>query len=253
MSSRPRGVGDGGVEGEPVYDGRGTESFRLRTTKRRRNTPRAPVDTEVSRAASSGVARDGDAGAFFAFGEHLEQQFRAAAIEFEISEFVEAEQVDAAVAGYGFGQVLVVGGLDELVDQRGGGDVADLEPGLRGGGPEPDEQVGLPVSSTINRPSSDPRCSVAYSRRSARIPSSSQTAFRSRCCNRAGLLCPTYSAIVQQFLVARSATRPRNRSRAVRRGSTRVNRAPTRTIRSSRCACRRAASPLPPAATAGSY
>jgi hypothetical protein len=39
--------------------------------------------------------------------------------------------------------VLVVGGLDELVDQRGGGDVADLEPGLRGGGPQPDEQVGL--------------------------------------------------------------------------------------------------------------
>jgi HAE1 family hydrophobic/amphiphilic exporter-1 len=38
--------------------------------------------------------------------------------------FVEAEQFEAAVAGDGLGQGAVVGGLDELVDERGGGGVA---------------------------------------------------------------------------------------------------------------------------------
>ena len=60
-----------------------------------------------------------------AFGEDLEQQLGAAAVELEVAQLVQAEQVDAAVAGDGAGQGLVVGGLDELVDQRGRGDVAD--------------------------------------------------------------------------------------------------------------------------------
>lgn len=85
--AQPEGLGagldDGGVEGEPVYDGRAEPG----------------VGEGTGPFAERGVARDGDAGAFFAFGEHLEQQFRAAAIEFEISEFVEAENSISAATG----------------------------------------------------------------------------------------------------------------------------------------------------------
>src|ERR1700722_16856596 len=90
-----------------------------------------------------GVGRDGDGGAFLAFGEDLEQQFGAAPVQLEVAQLIEAEQVDAAVAGDGAGQGLVVGGLDELVDQRGGGDVPDPVAVLGGGGAQPDEQGGL--------------------------------------------------------------------------------------------------------------
>ena len=71
------------------------------------------------------VGGDRDGGLLLPFGEDLEQQFGAAAVEFHVAEFVEAEQIDAAVAGDGPGQLLVVGGLDELVDQLGGQGVAD--------------------------------------------------------------------------------------------------------------------------------
>ena len=59
------------------------------------------------------------------FGEDLEEQLGAAPVEFHVAELVDAEQVDAAVAGDGLGQLRVVGGLDELVDQLGGQGVAD--------------------------------------------------------------------------------------------------------------------------------
>lgn len=36
---------------------------------------------------------------FLAFGEDLEEQFSAAAVEFHVAELVDAEQVDTAVAG----------------------------------------------------------------------------------------------------------------------------------------------------------
>ena len=91
-----------------------------------------------------GVGGDRDRGAFLAFGEHLEQQLSAAPVELEVAQFVEAEQVDPAVAGDGAGEVFVVGGLDEFVDQGGSGDVADPVAGLGGGDPQPDQQVRLP-------------------------------------------------------------------------------------------------------------
>ena len=43
----------------------------------------------------------------------------------DVSQFVEAEQVRAAVAGDDAGQGSFVGGFDEFVDQLRGGDVAD--------------------------------------------------------------------------------------------------------------------------------
>jgi hypothetical protein len=46
----------------------------------------------------------------------LEQQLRAAAVQREVAELVEAEQVDPAVAGDDLGQLPFVGGLGEFVD-----------------------------------------------------------------------------------------------------------------------------------------
>ena len=71
------------------------------------------------------VGGDGDAGFLLALGQDLEQQLGAAAVEFHVAELVDAEQVDAAVAGDGLGELPVVGGLDELVGELGGQGVAD--------------------------------------------------------------------------------------------------------------------------------
>lgn len=42
------------------------------------------------------------------FSEYLEEQFRAAPVEFHITEFIDHEQVDPAVAGDGPGEVLLI-------------------------------------------------------------------------------------------------------------------------------------------------
>ncbi|MBP2371658.1 hypothetical protein JOF36_007431 [Pseudonocardia parietis] len=86
---------------------------------------------------------DGDGVGLLALGEHLEQQFGAAAVEFHVAELVDAEQVDTAVAGDGLGELSFAGGLDQLDHQLRGQRVADPVALLRRGGPEPDEQVGL--------------------------------------------------------------------------------------------------------------
>jgi hypothetical protein len=62
-------------------------------------------------------------------------------VEFHVAEFVDAEQVDASVAGDGLVELFLVGGFDEFVDEFRGQDVADPEPGDRGGSTEGDEQV----------------------------------------------------------------------------------------------------------------
>ena len=61
----------------------------------------------------------------------------------DVAQFVEAEQVQASVAGHDTGQDAVVGGFDEFVDQLRGGDVANPAALLAGRQPESDEQVGL--------------------------------------------------------------------------------------------------------------
>ena len=137
LGSLPAGVGeavaagagldDVAAEGEAVDDG-GAE---------------AGVGEGFGPAAEAVVAGDRDGGLLLAFGEDLEQQLGAAPVEFHVAEFVEAEQVDAAVAGDGAGELAFVGGFDEFVDELGGEDVADPVAGLGGGGPEPDEQVAL--------------------------------------------------------------------------------------------------------------
>ena len=58
----------------------------------------------------------------------MEQEFGAASVEFHAAEFVDAKEIDAAVAGDGLGQPLVVSGLDELVDKLVGcGELAGLQ------------------------------------------------------------------------------------------------------------------------------
>ena len=97
------------------------------------------------------VGGDGDARFLFPFRQNLEEQLGAAPVEFHVAELVDAEQVDAAVAGDGLGELLVVGGLDELVDQLGGQGVADPEPGHGGLGAQGDEQVGFAGSAVADQ------------------------------------------------------------------------------------------------------
>src|SRR5216683_8449683 len=129
--AQPVGVGAGlddvRLVGEPVHD-RGAEPG---------------VGEGGGPLGEGGVGGDGDGGAFLPFGEDLEQQLGAAAVELEVAQLVQAQKVDPAVAGDGAREGLVVGGLDQLVDQRGGGDVFHPVAVLGGGGAQPDQQVGL--------------------------------------------------------------------------------------------------------------
>jgi hypothetical protein len=63
------------------------------------------------------VGRNGDGGLLLAFGQDLDQKFGAAFVELHAAEFVDAKQVDAAVAGDDLGENLLVGGLNEFIDQ----------------------------------------------------------------------------------------------------------------------------------------
>jgi len=68
----------------------------------------------------------------------LEEEFGAAPVEGDVAEFVDAEEIDAAVAGDDAGEFAVVVGFGEFVDQAGGQDVADAVAGFGGGGPGAD-------------------------------------------------------------------------------------------------------------------
>jgi hypothetical protein len=77
------------------------------------------------------------------FGEYLEQQFRTASIELQISQFIDENQVNAAVAVDQLGQLFVVGGFDEFVDQLAGQGLAAAVAGLGGQGAQGDQQMAL--------------------------------------------------------------------------------------------------------------
>lgn len=88
----------GSVGGEAVDDGRAE----------------AGVGGRLGPAAEGLVA---DAVLLLAFGQDLEEELRAVAVELHIPELVDPEEVDAAVAVDHLGELLLVCGLDELVDQ----------------------------------------------------------------------------------------------------------------------------------------
>ena len=91
-----------------------------------------------------------------AFGQHLEEEFGAAAIEFHVAEFVDAEQIDPAVTGDGLGQDHLVGGLDQFVDQLRGQGVADPVAGHGGFGAQAMSRWDLPVPESPIRQSGRP-------------------------------------------------------------------------------------------------
>jgi len=119
--AQPVGLGAGfedvGVEGDAVDDG----------------GDRAWVGEDGAPFAEGQVGGDRDGGAFLAFGDDLEEEFGAAGVDVDVAEFVEQQEVEAAVAGDHAGEDAVVGGFDEFVDQSGGGDVADAAALFAGG------------------------------------------------------------------------------------------------------------------------
>jgi hypothetical protein len=124
-----------GVEGDAVDD-RGDEP--------RVREHRAPL-------AERQVGGDRNRGTFFAFGDDPEQQFCSAWVDLDVAEFVEAEQVEASVAADDAREDSFVGGFDELVDELGGGDVADAASLFAGGEAETDEQVRFMPTSALLR------------------------------------------------------------------------------------------------------
>ena len=134
-----------------------------------------------------------------------------------------------------------------VLDPPGRPGVLPLHPG-RGG-------ALLQVTRSHQRPAphpGSPKCSTTKPRRSSRTPSASQQARASRCCIPSGVASPACSAIVQQFLRGKAASRPSTNARDRRRGSTRRKRGPIRIISSSSNPSHLAGSTLWPAATARS-
>ncbi|OBF62449.1 hypothetical protein A5756_00945 [Mycobacterium sp. 852002-53434_SCH5985345] len=91
--------------------------------------------------AEGQVGNDRDPGAIFAFGDDLEEQFRSARVDLDVSDLVEAEQIQASVASHDARQDPFVGGFDEFGDQLRGGDVAGPAALFAGRQPQPDEQA----------------------------------------------------------------------------------------------------------------
>lgn len=75
----------------------------------------------------------------------------------DVAEFVQQQEIETAVAADDAGQDAFVGGLDEFVDQLGGGDVADAPSLFTGGQPKADQQVRLaPVPESRSRTTGSP-------------------------------------------------------------------------------------------------
>jgi hypothetical protein len=106
------GLDDVPAEGEPVDDGGAQPG----------------VGEGLGPAGERLVGGDSNGVLLLAFGEDLEQEFGTAAVELHISELVDAEQVDAAVAGDGLVQRHLVGGFDELVHEASSEGVLPLIP-----------------------------------------------------------------------------------------------------------------------------
>ncbi|MEQ4210132.1 hypothetical protein [Actinopolymorpha sp. B9G3] len=64
-------------------------------------------------------------------------------VDLDVAEFIEQEQVEAAVAANDSRKLTFVDGFDEFVDQLSGSCVADSAALLTGGQAERDEQMGL--------------------------------------------------------------------------------------------------------------
>ena len=97
------------------------------------------------------VGRDSDRRAFLPLSENLEQQFGTAPVQFHVAKLVKADQAGPAVAGDQLGQLPLIGGLGQLVDQLGGQRVTDPVAGLGGQRAQRDQQVRLPGSAIADQ------------------------------------------------------------------------------------------------------
>ena len=77
------GLEDVGPEGEPIDD----------------CTSQARVGERLAPFGEGRVGGDRDRGSLIALGEDLEEQLGAPPVEVQVAQLIEAEQVDAAVAG----------------------------------------------------------------------------------------------------------------------------------------------------------
>jgi hypothetical protein len=82
-------------------------------------------------------------------------------VQLHVAELVQAQKINSAVAGNGFRQLSVVGGLHQLVGQLGGEHVLDPVALLCGVGAQSDEQVAFPDAGVADQ-------AIATASRSAR-------------------------------------------------------------------------------------
>jgi hypothetical protein len=84
-------------------------------------------------------------------GQHLEQQLGPTPVQLHVAELVQAQKINSAVAGDGFRQLSVVGGLHQLVGQPGGEHLLDPVPLLGGVGAQSDKQVAFPGAGVADQ------------------------------------------------------------------------------------------------------
>ena len=124
---RSVGDDDGGVVQEPVEDADGG----------------GLLGQESAPLLEGPVRADGQGSAFVGAGDEPEQQLGAGVVERGEAEFVEDDQVDAQQGFDDLADGVVGQAAVEGFDEVGGGEVADLVPGVDRGDPEPDQGVGL--------------------------------------------------------------------------------------------------------------
>ena len=89
------------------------------------------------------VGGDQDRPSLVSLAEDLEEELRAGLGEWDEAKLVDDEQLDPCQLLLEVEQSSLVGGLVQLVDQRGGGGEADRQPPLAGGEPQTEGHVGL--------------------------------------------------------------------------------------------------------------
>ena len=121
------GDDDGGVVQEPVQDADGG----------------GLLGKEAAPFFERPVRADGQGSAFVGAGDEPEQQLCSGVVERGEAQFVEDDQVDAQQGFDDLADGVVGQAAVEGFDEVGGGEVADLVPGVDGGDPQPDQGVRL--------------------------------------------------------------------------------------------------------------
>ena len=89
------------------------------------------------------VGGDQDRPSLVSLAEDLEEEFRAGLGEWDEAKLVDDEQLESGQLLLEVEQSSLIPGLDQLVDQRGGGGEADRQPPLAGGESQAEGHMGL--------------------------------------------------------------------------------------------------------------